>query len=98
MLMKIEHSASFIKAREYLAACDALDFRYKVNQFGQTVFEEGGDWEAFAAIRKHFGVPSIATLKALLLSLGRMEAPYVPSKEIGMILNPDGSEWMGVAA
>ena len=98
MLMKIEHSASFIKAREYLAACDRLGFRYQVNQFGQVVMKDGGDWSALADLRKRVVMPSKETMKAVLLSLGRMEKPFVESSGIGNVFAPDGTLLIGVAA
>jgi hypothetical protein len=74
--MKIGQTDAFIKAREYLDACDALDFRYKINTFGQICFQEGEDWASFDALRSRLERPSLKILKAVLLSLGRLDKPY----------------------
>lgn len=86
--MTLNQTASFIKAREYLAACDALDFLYRIDAFGQVCFDEGKDWSAFDALRASLECPSSKLLKAVLMSLGRVDKPFEAPKGPFISIDP----------
>jgi hypothetical protein len=76
MLMTISQSDQFIKVREYLKACDALGFLYRIDAFGQVCLDEGKDWSAFRTVWNKFEHPSAKVLKAVLASMGRVDKPF----------------------